>query len=336
MMSSRKLYIDSIKGYGILLVMATHAALNYSFMPYLILTYMSLFFICTGYTNKGVDLRKVAKRLLIPYFFYGICILIIETVSPLTLKEGNGLEWLGLIYSRRFLYLHSATGNIPLMTPFIGPLWFLSCLMSAYFLLFIYDKLHRTIYKVGYVVMGLLMTVLYNQWGGYLLPWCIDVAFISFMLILLGRYLNKYSTLFLCKKISYLLLLTYCLLVYYLGDADFYISEFGNLGLFSIPLFIIASVLYFVIVSHFFYSVEHSRFSFIASIFSFIGKMSLRLLCIHCLVIIEGYNLLYKYFSISWDFKSFVIVMILNLFISYYLGLLFERLSRTVPFFKYL
>lgn len=77
----RILWLDALKGYGILVVMLSHLTGDTPLLRYLFAGYMPLFWMASGYVDTknlswGV-LRQKAKRLLIPYFVYGSVSLIV-------------------------------------------------------------------------------------------------------------------------------------------------------------------------------------------------------------------------------------------------------------------
>lgn len=76
----RILWLDALKGIGIILVIISHANLDIPYLNYFTAGYIQLFFVIAGFTYKPNPqivtlLRKKANRLLLPYFFYGLCTL---------------------------------------------------------------------------------------------------------------------------------------------------------------------------------------------------------------------------------------------------------------------
>lgn len=71
----RFLWLDALKGYGILLVMLSHIHCN-DIIGFLSIGYMPLFFIASGFVDYKPFSKQVlwgkSKRLLLPYFIYGV------------------------------------------------------------------------------------------------------------------------------------------------------------------------------------------------------------------------------------------------------------------------
>ena len=84
MIRKRIEYIDALKGVGIILVLMSHM-INCSYLTPLYGGFIPLFFVASGLTSSTIDitgnlLRKKAVRLLFPYFFYGISIVLCQII----------------------------------------------------------------------------------------------------------------------------------------------------------------------------------------------------------------------------------------------------------------
>lgn len=123
--NTRLVWLDAAKGDGILLVLLCHAG---GWIPYIGLYmtvfYMPLFFIATGYTFSGSktwqqDIKNKSKRLLIPYFAYGIPLVVLSCCFAMNngLREGM----LGLAYSRFALYPLGTQTNLIFLQYSNGP-----------------------------------------------------------------------------------------------------------------------------------------------------------------------------------------------------------------------
>lgn len=129
--NQRIVWLDAIKGCGIILVMISHVTPLENWGTYLFSSFMPLFFICSGFVAKDesipVVLNKKLKSLLIPYWFYGI----IATIFFSIVKTGNSYqggsvhEWWGLVYSRYCFYCYGHEYNLYFMPiESTSPLWF--------------------------------------------------------------------------------------------------------------------------------------------------------------------------------------------------------------------
>ncbi len=86
MEKQRLVWLDALKGIGMLLIVLSHSELDVPGKNYLVSGFIPLFFIATGYTFSFRDsIKQIAlkrsKRLLIPYFVYGIMIVVLFTFA---------------------------------------------------------------------------------------------------------------------------------------------------------------------------------------------------------------------------------------------------------------
>lgn len=85
------LWLDALKGIGIILVILSHSYHFDKASSYLFSGYMALFFLVSGYTCKEESImsymQKKSRRLLFPYFTYGVLITAIFTLIPGVLKK---------------------------------------------------------------------------------------------------------------------------------------------------------------------------------------------------------------------------------------------------------
>ena len=83
--NSRIVWLDALKGIGILLVIVSHSNCQLPFVNFFTAGYIQLFFIAAGFTYKSSFkpfgfVEKKAKRLLLPYFTYGLLTLLFYTL----------------------------------------------------------------------------------------------------------------------------------------------------------------------------------------------------------------------------------------------------------------
>lgn len=276
---NRLKWLDAVKGISIILIMTSH----YCDIPiigyYLFSGYVQVFFIASGYTFKEeINKERIylkTKRLLVPYFFYGVLFCILMYLKHDSLKY-LCMQIVGLVYSRNTLYPMGTENNIFLLGV-NGPLWFLTTLFLGTMLTYLFFSTKNHICKIIllaiYVVVTELMTGL-----PILLPWSIDTAFIASILIILGRYIRKLDIFSRIDKKGITILLmvvSYIILVYYNRDINMSIREYGDNGFLS---FLIIGFLEFLIFSLIFQLYEDNWF---INSLSNIGKSSLRILCIH-------------------------------------------------------
>ena len=107
-MEQRVQWIDAVKGVGILLVILAHISpISNKVFWYLTYGFMPIFFVMAGFTSKSVcgyseAIKKKAKRLLVPYFVYGLLLIV---ASYLLFGNTNMTQaLLGLAYGRYSLF----------------------------------------------------------------------------------------------------------------------------------------------------------------------------------------------------------------------------------------
>lgn len=310
----RLMWIDSMKGWGIILVIIGH---TYTFANYpnlglfLISGFMPMFFILSGVTSKTASLKKILykkyHRLIIPYLLYGVIsnvmIFIINDIPIVYLKN----VFISLIYAHN---IPSYENNFFLNTP----LWFLPALFFSYILFYYYLNSN---YKLTLFIIFFSLCIL--SYKSILLPFCLDIAFMGVLFIIFG-YIVK--TKIINMKYNMILLicsfLLYIIIIYYNGIVNMAIKNYGMRGLLSVFLFYIQGILYFFVFSILFKYFSKNTINKILAAF---GKQSLRLMCIHMPVF---YTV--KYFLFVHIRPLFITLFVM--FISYYLSLLLDYLSQ--------
>ncbi len=182
-MNERLQWIDTAKGWGILLLIYGHIADDF-FVKWLYTFHIPLFFFLSGYVfNPDKDWKTFiyskSKSLLLPYISLGIPLILIN------LRYGFDLEFLitkFIIQERMF------------------PLWFITSLfimlLIAYWL-FNWHKntLHQQLITV---LLGITGVTLWRM-GIVSLPWNIDITMVAFPFFYIGYRLkksNKLQTIF--------------------------------------------------------------------------------------------------------------------------------------------
>lgn len=283
---SRIGWIDSAKGFAILMIMISHTELATAIPGnvYLYNGYIGLFFICSGLTIKCGDyfLWKRLKRCLIPYFFYGILFGMIFSIPSIVNFQSEVLKdnIAGLLYSRTYIF----RDNIPphrIMMAVPSPLWFLTSMAITYIWFALYIRLERKVTKTGFLVIGTLATLLLYQIP-VLLPWSIDTSFLFFLLVMFGYYILKPNI----GKTSWQLALVFLVIslpAYIItcnvgGRVNLSVAKFGNYEEMGMVLSLLMSILYTIVVSALFILLDNT---IISRFFKYIGRMSLTLMCIH-------------------------------------------------------
>lgn len=328
-------WIDAVKGMGIMLVIAAHISpIENKLFWYMTYGFMPIFFVMAGFTSKpclgyAKQIKKKAKRLLIPYFFYGIVLLFL---SNLFFEDTNFSHALcGLFYGRYSLFPEAVENNIPLLQACIVlcPLWFLPCMFLAYTILITFDNCGGAMKKV--LVLGSIVLTMLSVYKRFLFPWSIDTCCFAFLFMLTGRLLVLYvgrerqSKDLLYAVLIFVLYLMLCKLNPHI---NFSIGQYGERGLMSIVLLFLLGVAEPLFFSYLFRFAEGTMFT---SIFAYIGRHSLRLMCIHIFIS----NVLYFFFAEN-SYLRFIICLVILFSFDALLERYFNKLSNCIHFFKYL
>lgn len=164
----RVAWIDMAKGYGIILMIIGHLHVN-ELMVWIYSFHMPLFFFVSGYlfNIKSSFLEFSAgkvKRMLIPYLFLYIPMLLADLLMTGTLSTGQVLEHLRLnLLQQR----HSA-------------LWFLGCLIVLHFLYYpiVRYVTNRILGAIITIMLGLTGVILWRN-GVTGFYWNFDVAMVA-------------------------------------------------------------------------------------------------------------------------------------------------------------
>lgn len=163
--SERLAYLDILKGIGIILVVTGHIYTNTIIFNWLYSFHMSLFFFVAGWVYKKkpvlLDLKRRFQTIVIPYFTFGVIILIYWAVLERHFREssmGRFESFLGLLRGQ-YDYLD-----------FNVHLWFLPCFFMT---VVIYNVLVNINKRMAYGVV-ILMSVIFIIKPLPQLPWGLD------------------------------------------------------------------------------------------------------------------------------------------------------------------
>lgn len=190
-------YIDSLKGFAILLVLLGHNSFN-DYVTYVIYFFhMPLFFFISGYLAKTpeVSIKQTFKRkwgtLIYPYFVFGIIILLYNTV----LDKLRGMFSVNKFFRRIAAILY---GNFIFEnnSDYIGTLWFLVCLFCTVLISEMIIKLNSQKKEIFFCICLLILALgtswLKNKYS-IRLPWCLDISFVAVQFYMAGHGYRKYE-----------------------------------------------------------------------------------------------------------------------------------------------
>lgn len=233
---SRLEFVDIAKGIGIMIVCFGHSGAEDVVISWIGGFIVPLFFILSGYMYKdkgipvGKDLYNKGKKLLKPYFFFSVVLLLIY-------KRFAWNDIVGVFYSRYCLYTYHAPDNIFFMKATNSPMWFLTAMFATFPLFYIIMKNEK-------YIKWIILSYLLITWGctflPILLPWSLDVAFIMAIFMYIGVLFRRQENLL--NKPSYiywLIIAAFLILCKVNGEPNPSVRELGN----SLLLYMITGVL---------------------------------------------------------------------------------------------
>jgi fucose 4-O-acetylase-like acetyltransferase len=272
-MAERLDYVDIAKGIGIVLVVCSHTdalSLMWLFMG----MFVPLFYFCSGYTfsQKGTMVELMKKRLiklLVPYVFFNILMFIAFWSFSLR-------EFVGFFYSRYCLYPLNITPNIKFLTSGNYPMWFLTSMVTTYFLflLLIYNERYKYVITAIYAILALVFT-----FCPILLPWSVDTAPFTALVMYAGYESRKHEFINTNVWKRILLAVIYVCLEYVGGDMNLSVRMYGT----SVFIFFILAVSGSLIVL---WLSKYLQGTPIGRLFVTLGQHSLTIFCVEIAFIV--------------------------------------------------
>lgn len=308
----RMVWLDAAKGLSMLMVMLVHA--NALPRPDIFFSgCVALFFVASGYTCRDFalssdNIKKKAKRLLIPYFVYAVIFTVFAVaVLAATGKDFNLLQRLtAVLYARR--YMSEATQNYLLLTGGCAPLWFMPAMFCAYIYAFVGVWLYHKFKHASYLIISFsaFILLLLPKQDGILLPWSMDVAVAGTILIGIGHYLKKAISVPYQWILFILSVIVYAVVNWLNGEVNMSISQYGDWGSNSFVPFLIVGTTAAIIAAGIGKVCEHT---FIGTALAYIGRHSLRLMCIHMFFIVTLKEALGSHMSF-WIYTTLAFILI--------------------------
>jgi fucose 4-O-acetylase-like acetyltransferase len=337
-------WIDAVKGLGIILIVLSHCGISNGYiqhaMLFLTAGYVSMFFVLAGYNSKEEDIlpavKKKFKRLIIPYITYGALAILLFCLLDIARGGFSGHRLLhdfyALFYSRFSLYKLGTEANVFLFPTFLSPLWFLTAMFVAYIWLYIYLQLKSKISKWLCITIYIAAHILLAN-NKILLPCSLDTSFLCSLLIISGyEFKNffmaqnkmnfKYITLFIIACILYILIVNVN------GATNLSVKIYGASPYMSIPLFFILTLLITYIYGETFKSFTPKS---ITKSFAFVGRLSLRIMCIHMPIVC-----LLNTLTGASPYIVFAISLFLSILLSWIAGYILKLGEKQIPLLKYL
>ena len=233
---SRLEFVDIAKGIGIMIVCFGHSGAEDVVISWIGGFIVPLFFILSGYMYKdkgipvGKDLYNKGKKLLKPYMFFSVVLLLIY-------KRFAWNDIVGVFYSRYCLYTYHAPDNIFFMKATNSPMWFLTAMFATFPLFYIIMKNEK---YIKWIVLSYLLITWGCTFLPVLLPWSLDVVFIMAIFMYIGVLFRRQENLL--NKPSYiywLIIAAFLILCKVNGEPNPSVRELGN----SLLLYMITGVL---------------------------------------------------------------------------------------------
>jgi fucose 4-O-acetylase-like acetyltransferase len=233
---SRLEFVDIAKGIGIMIVCFGHSGAEDVVISWIGGFIVPLFFILSGYMYKdkgipvGKDLYNKGKKLLKPYLFFSVVLLLIY-------KRFAWNDIVGVFYSRYCLYTYHAPDNIFFMKATNSPMWFLTAMFATFPLFYIIMKNEK---YIKWIVLSYLLITWGCTFLPILLPWSLDVAFIMAIFMYIGVLFRRQENLL--NKPSYiygLIIAAFLILCKVNGEPNPSVRELGH----SLLLYMITGVL---------------------------------------------------------------------------------------------
>ncbi len=189
---NRKLYIDALRGLGILLVLIGHN--NPPFINLIFGFHMPLFFIISGYLYKDTEterpvveqMKRIAVKYLIPYCVLSVVNLVLHLIHIWFVDENH-------IFPPKGEMLRFVIGILkvdPANMPCCGPLWFLVSLAIALFLFYLIRKIPAfTVRGIIFAICVVVSAFL----EGVILPFTFHTVCMGLLFLEMGYLFRGYD-----------------------------------------------------------------------------------------------------------------------------------------------
>ena len=182
-MNKRLDYIDSLKGFAIMLMVLCHSGLHNSATQWIYSFHMPLFFIVSGFLFSEPNsrnflqyLRKKVKQLLVPFLIFSLV---------LCFGRRNYVDWCYILYGSRNALAEATT---------FTPLWFLPCFFLSTLIFrsafYIPNDILRYVIICIIGITGFVLSRIMPS-GAIGLPWNLNVALVGVFLMLIGFAIKK-------------------------------------------------------------------------------------------------------------------------------------------------
>lgn len=280
--NKRLLWLDALKGLGILSVMRVHMLPPMEKLQSIVYVgAVAMFFVVAGFNLKcpesiGASLSSKAKRLLVPYFFYSVLLLLLEHRI-----DGNTLVHIvGVFYARMHFFSIADNDSMALLVLGNAPMWFLPCMFLAYVWVYVcYFRRSSVGWRVMSVAAFLFFSVMLS-FSPILLPWSIDTSFFCAVLMVIGLEWRAFflSTRVICAGVAFAV---WGMFFYFFSGSNLSVGKYGAYGVWSMIPFVIIALSETYALSALLQWLDGS---YVVKVLAYVGRHSLRLMCIHLVI----------------------------------------------------
>lgn len=287
MSTKRDSTLDIIKGIGILLVVLGHVSENEFISGFIYNFHMPLFFILSGYIYVKFSKKDIVnfsvnriKRLMLPYFFWGIITLIYWIVIERFLRNQTDISLFIPILN---LFLASCTSNGYVYN---AVLWFIPCMLVTSL---IFNLLYVKLKKYTYIIvlaLGIIELIYGNFYYEnsekmFRLPYMLDVVGVTLLYYGIGALYGELNVKnifvennLIYKTLLFLVSFVITIIVTLNNSANMASIKYGN-----ILLFLIGAV--FGSIGSCCLGSMLINVKGVSDILKFLGINSLTIMCIH-------------------------------------------------------
>ncbi len=291
--------IDIFKAIGMLFVISGHVFVSDKvYSLYIHSFHIPLFFFVSGYLFHNAEIKtyvlKKLKRLIFPYFMYGIVILLL---CVLLFSDFNYNK-----YIKSFLFFN----NFPDI-PVAGALWFLTSLFFANIIFYLLNK-----FVPKYTIIPIIILASAEMFFKIKLPYSIDSAICMLPVLYFGfLFKNNKFRFNICQElfIALFILIASLYTIFLNGDVNVRTNIYSNPVLFYFNAIIVS-------VGYYYLSDVISKIKY-SNILGLIGVYSLEFMCIHQFVlkIIKMYQSNHCIIFIMTLFVTALFVYLINIFL---------------------
>ena len=321
--------IDFLRGICIIYMVMGHIPFGYSFDHYIHAFHMPVFFVMSGFflkRDKSVNMldlfKKLIKKLILPYLFFGLIFLVFADLTKYGLNDTPKQYLINLF-----------TYNDTLVIA--GALWFLTSFFFASIIFNLLNKIKNE-YIFGLLsILFLVIGVYFNNIFEFKLILSLQSSFVGVGLMYIGYLLNKIK---LINKITtdnvVVIVLMFIINCFFIMKTDYVnmrTSIYPNVLMFLLN--IIFSIILYISIGKLF----KNRFNNIYEKVCYFGQYSIFSLCLNQFIILIV-NVIFNKFNIIVLLKYNLIInfvtTVITLFLIYMLTKLILRTKFKLLFGK--